>query len=150
MPISVCCRRNHDHMTARQTVRGYTLIELLVVLAMVGFLTAMVAPNLQRLTGSATYATQRDALLADIASLSYRAFANGHGMVLNNDSFATLQSDGNPLLAVPEGWRVSVTQPIQYTFNGFCSGGVIQITSPDAVTEKLFLDPPACRVRSDA
>lgn len=137
-------------MTARLAVRGYTLIELLVVLALIGFLTAMVAPNLQRLTGGATYATQHDALIADIAGLSYRAFANGHGMVLRNDAFATLQSDGNPLLAVPEGWQVSVKQPIQFTFNGFCSGGVIQITAPDASIENLFLEPPACRVHSDA
>ena len=124
-------------MIARHTALGYTLIELLVVLALIGFLTAMVAPNLQRLTSGATYTTQHDALIADIAGLSYRAFANGHGMVLSNDSLATLQSDGNPLLAVPEGWRVIVKQPIEFTFNGFCSGGVIQITAPDAVIENL-------------
>jgi prepilin-type N-terminal cleavage/methylation domain-containing protein len=150
MQISACCHRTNDHVMAGSADRGFTLIELLVVLALIGFLTAMVAPNLQKLTGSVTYATQHDALVSDIAGLSYRAFANGHGIVLSNDSFATLQGDGNPILAVPEGWQVIVKQPIQFTFNGFCSGGIIQITSPDAVTENLFLEPPACRVQSDA
>ncbi|MDR3482678.1 MAG: type II secretion system protein [Burkholderiaceae bacterium] len=137
-------------MNAKLSVGGYTLIELLVVLALIGFLTAMVAPNLQRLTNGATYSTQHDALIADITGLSYRAFANGHGMVLANDTFGALQSDGNPLLAVPEGWRVAVKEPIQFTFNGFCSGGVITITAPDLVIENLYLEPPACRVHSDA
>jgi prepilin-type N-terminal cleavage/methylation domain-containing protein len=150
MQISVCFHRNSDPMIARYPTRGFTLLELLVVLALIGFLTAMVAPNLQKLTGSVTYATQHDALVADIAGLSYRAFANGHGIFLNNDTLATVLSDGNPTLAVPEGWQVKIKQPIQYTFNGFCSGGMIQIISPGTVVENLFLEPPACRVRSDA
>lgn len=137
-------------MKSQPVHRGFTLIELLVVLTLIGFLTAMVAPNLQKLTSSATYATQHDALVADIADLSYRAFATGQGMTLGNDTFSTLQRDGNPVLAIPEGWQVSVKKPIQFTFNGFCSGGVVEITDPNAITEKLFLDPPACRVVSDA
>jgi general secretion pathway protein G len=130
--------------------RGFTLIELLVVLALMGLLTALVAPRLQTLVGGATYHTQHDALVADIAGMSYRAFATGHSMTLKNDSFAVIQGDGDPLLNVPEGWQVSVKDPIQFTFNGFCSGGVVQITAPDTVTENLYLDPPACRVTSDA
>lgn len=129
---------------------GFTLIELLVVLTLIGLLTAVSLPNLQRLTGSVERATRHDALVTDIAGLSYRAFANGHGFELSNNGFTTLFSDGNPILAVPEGWQVNVRKPIQYTFNGFCSGGMIQITAPDATIEQLFLDPPACRVRNNA
>jgi prepilin-type N-terminal cleavage/methylation domain-containing protein len=131
-------------------MRGFTLIEMLVVMALMGLLAAMVAPNLQKLTGSVEYSTQHDALVADIAGLPYRAFANGRGIALSNDHFATLFGDGNPILAVPDGWHVVVKDTIQYTFNGFCSGGMVQITDPSGAVEHLFLEPPACRVVSDA
>lgn len=137
-------------VTAAASVRGFTLIELLVVLVVIGLITGIAAPNLEKLTGSVERATTRDGLVADIAGLSYRAFAMGQGFELNEDTFGKLLVDGNPLLAVPDGWRVKLRTPIQFTFNGFCSGGVVQLTAPDATVELLVLDPPACRVRSNA
>jgi prepilin-type N-terminal cleavage/methylation domain-containing protein len=130
--------------------RGFTLIELLVVLALMGLITGLAAPNLEKLTGSVRRSTQHDALIADIAGLSYRAFANGHGLELSNESMSTIFSDGNPVLAIPEGWQVKLRKPIHFSFNGFCSGGVVDVVAPDEVDEQLILDPPTCRVRNDA
>lgn len=130
--------------------RGFTLMEMLVVLTVIGLIAGLATPNLRKLADSVERVTRHDGLVADIAGLPYRAFAMGQGFELGAGSFSALLNDGNPLLVVPGGWQVQIKKPIQYTFNGFCSGGVILLIAPDTSVERLFLEPPVCRVRSDA
>jgi prepilin-type N-terminal cleavage/methylation domain-containing protein len=141
MRTSASCRRK-----ARVGLRGFTLLELLVVMAVVGLLAAVVAPNLQRLVGSVDRATRRDGLVADIAGLSYRAYALGQSFELTADAPAQLLRDGNPVLTVPQGWLVTVSAPIRFGFDGLCSGGDITLRSPDGVTETFRLQAPDCRL----
>lgn len=128
--------------------RGFTLLELLVVMAVVGLLTSLIAPNLQQLVGSMDRATRRDGLRADIAGLGYRAYALGQSFVLSNDSQSQVLRDGNPVLSVPEGWRVDVRQPVRFGFNGWCSGGELRLISPDRQTESITLTAPDCRLQT--
>ncbi len=125
---------------------GFTLLELLVVMMVVGLMAALVAPSLEKLVGSADRATRRDGLVADIAALSYRAYSLGQGFELNNESQAKLLRDGNPVLAVPSGWRVELEKPIRFGFGGWCSGGNLRLISPDRVVEQLLLAAPDCRI----
>lgn len=142
MPTSASCRPER-----RLAAAGFTLLELLVVMAVVGLLAAVVAPNLQRLVGSFDHATRRDGLIADVAALSYRAYAIGQSFELANGAYAELLSDGNPVLAVPQGWRVEVGAPIRFGFNGRCSGGQVTLVAPDGAREVLSLAAPDCALR---
>lgn len=130
----------------RDLARGFTLLEILVVLSLVGLLLSMVAPNLQQIVGSIDRATRRDALVADIAGLSYRAYVLGQGFELSQTEMSRVLADGNPVLAVPSGWRVRVEKTIRFAFNGWCSGGSVTLVSPDQVAERLQLRAPDCRV----
>jgi len=112
----------------------------------IGLAAALVAPNLQKLVGSVERATRRDGLVADIAGLSYRAYSLGQGFELSDAGMGKLLRDGNPVLAVPSGWRVAVDQPIQFGFNGLCSGGRLTLVSPDDVREPVRLRAPDCRI----
>ena len=141
MRTSASCPRDH-----RRHASGFTLLELLVVMAVVGLLAGMIAPNLERLVGSIDRATRRDGLIADIAGLSFRAYALGQGFELKDDGLARLLRDGDPVLAVPNGWRVSVQPAIQFGFNGICSGGQVTLISPDGVREALQLRAPDCQI----
>ena len=132
--------------TAQRRRRGFTLLEVLVVLTLIGLLSALVMPNLQKLVGSVERATRRDGLVADIAGLSYRAFALGQGFELSNAKAGQLLVDGNPVLVPPAGWRVDVEAPVSYSFNGFCSGGRLKLISPDGNVEPMLLSAPACRL----
>lgn len=126
--------------------RGFTLLELLVVMAVVGLMAALVAPNLQRLVGSIDRATRRDGVVADIAGLSYRAYVLGESFELSEARFGRVLRDGSPVLALPEGWKVTVARPIQFGFNGLCSGGEVVVRAPDGVVETLRLRAPDCKL----
>lgn len=140
MRTSVFCLRDQ---------RGFTLLELLVVMAVVGLLAGLVAPSLQRMAGSIDRATKREGLMADIAGLSYRAYALGQSFELSEQGVQRILSDGNPVLALPAGWRVQMDHPIQFAFNGLCSGGRLTLVSPDRVVEALQLHKPDCRLSHD-
>lgn len=131
-------------------VKGFTLLEVLVVLTVIGLMAMMVGPSLQRLSASVDRASSREGLIADIAGLSYRAFVLGQSFELDDDSLRYTLSDGNPLLSVPLGWQVRITSPISYSFNGFCSGGLVNLVGPDGQVETLKLVAPTCRVSEHA
>jgi prepilin-type N-terminal cleavage/methylation domain-containing protein len=132
--------------SCRREPRGFTLLELLVVMAIVGLMAALVAPNLQQMVGSVDRSTRRDGLIADIAGLSYRAYALGESFELSDAGMGKLLQDGNPVLVVPNGWKVSLVKPIQFGFNGLCSGGRLTLRSPDGVVEAMALRAPDCRI----
>lgn len=135
--------------SCRREVMGFTLLELLVVMTVVGLVAAMVGPNLQAMVGSVDRATRRDGLVADIGNLGYRAFVLGQSFELSEPGMNQILSDGSPVLGVPSGWRVRVPQPIRFGFNGICSGGRVELVSPDRVVERLQLRAPDCRPGRD-
>lgn len=115
-------------------------------MAVVALMAALVAPNLQRLVGGIDRATRRDRVVADIAGLSYRAYVLGESFELSETRSGRLLRDGNPVLALPEGWKIDVVRPIQFAFNGQCSGGQVVLRDPDGVLETLRLRAPDCQL----
>ena len=126
---------------------GFTLLEVLVVLVLVGLLTALAVPNLQRMSQSVEAATRRDAVLADIGALGYRAYVIGQSFELGPATAAQLLLDGNPVLALPAGWRITAELAVRYSFSGYCAGGTLKLQGPDGTNERLVLQPPLCRVQ---
>ena len=153
MPTSASCRPEAAagsrarlwHGGRRQA--GFTLLEVLVVLVLVGLLTALAVPNLQRLSQSVEAATRRDAVLADIGALGYRAYVIGQSFELGAATAATVLRDGNPVLFLPAGWRITSEGAVRYSFSGYCAGGSLNLQGPDGNNERLLLQPPLCRVQ---
>ena len=66
----------------RTAVTGFTLVELLVVLVLVGLVTALAFPNLERLRGAVTSKTDRDYILDQFAGLGRHAMLQGRAYVV--------------------------------------------------------------------
>ena len=67
---------------SRTTETGFTLVELLVVLVLVGLVTALAFPNLERLRGAVTSKTDRDYILDQFAGLGRHAMLQGRAYVV--------------------------------------------------------------------
>ena len=143
MPTSGCCPEARH----RAPWRGFTLLEVVVVLALLSMLVALAAPELQRAYQSVLARGERDSLIGQLASLSLRAQALGVAFELSDDSLRRRLPDGQPLVAVPPGWRVNVEPPIRFNFVGICSGGRVRLYSPSGEQTVVDLEAPACEIR---
>ncbi|HZW26119.1 MAG TPA: type II secretion system protein [Gallionella sp.] len=126
-------------------MRGFTLIELLVVIFLVGLLTAVVLPSMERMARGAQFKTDRDEIIGRLGELSYEAFLSGKPIVLASSSSAVRASYP---IELPEGWALRVNKPIVFAFNGICSGGELTLVTPDNSIERYDLVAPACEVTS--
>ena len=63
-------------------VHGFALLELIVVLLLLGLITALAMPNLQRLAASVARSTERDRILTELAGLGRRAMLEGRDYVV--------------------------------------------------------------------
>ena len=115
------------------------------MLAIMGLMMALVSPNLVRLGASVESATQRDGVLADVNALGHRAWILGEGVDLGPDTVGRLMRDGNPVLALPEGWHLPAQDAIHYSAAGYCEGGRLLVQESDGSVDTLTLRPPRCQ-----
>jgi general secretion pathway protein G len=124
---------------------GFTLVEILVVLVVVGLISGLALPRLIDLPQRIEANNQRKDLLGQIQNLGYRAYTTGASYTLQGQMVRAAVGDSQAILDIPEGWKVSVEQPLRYAFNGTCGGGEIAILSPQGIEERYRLMPPACK-----
>ena len=158
--------------------RGFTLLELLVVLALVGLVTAIAVPNLERLYAAVTREADRDYILDQFSGLGRRALHLGRSYVVFStggegelasaappgegasggaggaarDLAASFPSAGyEPYpIDVPEGWEIRLDPPLVIRANGVCLGAGLTLYYRGAAEPRIELEAPWCRVEPGA
>ena len=133
---------------------GFTLLELMIVLALLGLLTALAVPNLQRLFASVSTSTERQHILDQFEALGREALANGRAYVVfsetpDADTAAGYADFERRPIDLPDAWRFRLDRPLLVRANGFCRGGELTLIHEDAPVLRATLAPPYCRVEVD-
>jgi general secretion pathway protein G len=134
---SACCRHSPER---RRRARGFTLLELLVVFALIALASGLAAPAMLR----GLEAARERGVAADVQALlegmPVRAF--GQGRALEVDAPALTAR----LPELPDGWRLSMPQPLRYDANGIAAGGTVLLHAPGKVTARWRVVPLSGRV----
>ncbi|MCG5500816.1 type II secretion system protein [Ectothiorhodospira lacustris] len=118
--------------------RGFTLLELLVVMALLGLITALVAPRLWQWVEGADERATLHALRHALEDLPAQRFFDGQAL--------TLQRSGDGDLPLPPGWRLHLDTPLRYEANGMTRGGQIQVWRDERMLAHWAVQPPDGRI----
>ena len=152
------------------------MLEILVVLVLLGLLTALVAPNLERVYAGLTRNTERDHILGQFADLGRYARQQGQTYVVRGAGDALhdraagrtsepLAPGSSPTTAagnwsvevmapypidLPEDWEIRLDRPLVVRASGACLGARLTLVYRTVVDGEFVLEPPYCVVADDA
>lgn len=91
--------------------------------------------------GSIKFSLEKSDIEKSLNDLPFQSFTLKKRIVLGTESDPQNPDEGpaegidqqidSPFLKLPEGWSASVSDPIVYRSDGFCSGGLIKLKSED-------------------
>lgn len=118
---------------------GFTLLEMIVVLAILGLVTAIVAPAALRSIDTWRRQSEQDALLDQIRALPGNARASGRSVVVSDETLAA----SKPPLHVAADWTLQVPATWRVHANGVCDGGEVKISNAYG-TRVIKVSSPFC------
>lgn len=142
MRTLVSSRPNKPRTGAAASARGFSLLELLVVLALIGMLTAVVAPRLQRTYDAIAGSGEREEVHRQLQRLPLLARGAGERIEVAVGADAALAAR----IALPEGWSVRLLEPVRVEASGACHSARLRVEGR-GVSEDVVLAAPDCRVR---
>jgi len=127
--------------------RGFTLLEMVVVLVLMGIITSLALPGLQKMYDGMASSLSRNELRSVLNTLALDVRAEGKGLLFSN---YPADSDLLPRAFLkritPLNISLTMEQPLLITPSGFCPlPGVVQVIK-GSQRYSLTLRSPDCRV----
>jgi len=157
-------RQRIESKRIHRRLRGFSLLELMVVLSLLGLVTLLAFPNLQRLYEGFAKRSEQGRILNQIAGLGREAMLRGRAYgVYETDSDSvsvdagsvTVDADGKVLgfapypLEIPANWELALDRPLLVRANGVCLGANLTLLHQGEPAVRLMLEAPYCRVDNE-
>lgn len=131
--------------------QGFTLLELLVVMVLLGLISSLVLPQMQRWHDAVQARAQGAALLDELRAAAFAAGARRVTLRLEAASFepgATDSQGGVRLLRarLPPNWVLRELEPAAFLASGLCEPGSARLLTDRGVPVRLVVAGPRCVV----
>ena len=133
-------------LLANSSSRGFTLIEMTVVLVLLGLMSSMVIPSIQRWFDSVQERAQLTEVFTQLQRLASRAALNSETVYVSNSNWKNALSDDLPALSLPDGWNISKTDNVVFYHSGSCAHGKLELQSPDGKKLLIDISAPGCQI----
>ncbi len=127
--------------------RGFTLLEMVVVLVIMGIITTLVAPRLQRMYDSMEASLARNEIEAALERLVVEVRNSGKPLIFKNypDDELILPKSFTKTLS-----QLSVSlefdEPLNISPSGFCSSAGSLTVTKSSLKYRLYVRSPDCRI----
>jgi prepilin-type N-terminal cleavage/methylation domain-containing protein len=132
--------------------RGFTLIEMLVVMVLLGLLTGLALPAMQRWHDAVQAQADGAVLVGAAHAQAFAAGVRRSALRLTEASFAASGAASSPALPglarldLPPGWTLERVQPATFLASGLCEPGRVDLVSSRGVPMELQVLGPVCRI----
>jgi len=141
---------------------GFTLVEMVVVMVLLGMLTSMALPAMQRWHDAVQAKSQVSTLVQSVRAAVFAAGVQRRVLRLTADSFEPeaanveapevgFRTVGETLkLRLPAGWQARRVEPAAFLASGLCEPGAVELDSTAGAVMVLRVSGPMCGVSLEA
>lgn len=139
--------------------RGFTLLELMVVMVLLGLVTSMTLPAMQRWHDGLLARTEASAIVEKLQAAAFDAGVQKRSLRLDAESFTqgtppregVAGHDGSKKvervkLSLPPGWQLGRSVAAVFGADGLCKPGLIALRSSRGTPLIFTVQGPICKI----
>jgi len=137
---------------------GFTLIEMLIVMVLLGLMTSLTLPAMQRWHDGIQVRAKVTSVVEALRAAGFAAAASRRDLRMDRSSFAVVPASGVPnpsaaagqvvRLPLPAGWLVRGVQPAAFLANGLCLPGAVDFVAEGGEQVTVQVQGPICAVET--